>query len=98
MQHIYGFEALDRTLKDVMKSVNMYAAKQPFEGITVVLGGDFCQILPVISRGNREDIVNASINQSRLWDFCKVFTLKRNMRLMSGLDEYQNKMNEVFGN
>ncbi|OMP14190.1 DNA helicase PIF1, ATP-dependent [Corchorus olitorius] len=35
---------------------------------SVVLGGDFTQILPVIPRGGRTDIVGASISESPLWD------------------------------
>nr|XP_009770610.1 PREDICTED: ATP-dependent DNA helicase PIF1-like [Nicotiana sylvestris] len=37
---------------------------QPFGGKTVVLGGDFRQILPVIAKGSRQDIVNATLNSS----------------------------------
>ena len=35
MQHRYCVETVDRTLKDICDNIN------PFEGITVVLGGDF---------------------------------------------------------
>lgn len=31
----------------------------------------------------REDIVHASINSSYLWQFCRVLTLTKNMRLQS---------------
>jgi ATP-dependent DNA helicase PIF1 len=48
-----------------------------------VFGGDFRQILPVIPRGNRSDIVHASINSSYIWDECHVLTLTKNMRLRS---------------
>ena len=41
----------------------------------VVLGGDFRQILPVVQKGTRADIVNASLNYSHLWSHCKVLTL-----------------------
>ncbi|XP_050255276.1 uncharacterized protein LOC126701205 [Quercus robur] len=43
--------------------------------------GDFRQILPVIAKCHREDIVDASVNRSYLWSFCKVFVLTQNMRL-----------------
>ena len=87
MQHRYAFECLDRSLKDIMKSVDPSRALLPFGGITVVLGGDFRQILPVITQGDRSEIVSACITRSRLWSICKIFLLTRNMRLNEGKSE-----------
>ncbi|XP_074336487.1 uncharacterized protein LOC141673617 [Apium graveolens] len=84
MQHRYAFECLDRTLRDLMKSVDATCSGLPFGGITVLLGGNFRQILPVITYGERGDIVVASISHSRLWSTCHIFLLKRNMRLNKG--------------
>lgn len=53
----------------------------PFGGKVVVFGGDFRQILPVIRKRSRHDIVSAAINSSLLWKNCKVFKLSTNMRL-----------------
>jgi ATP-dependent DNA helicase PIF1 len=36
-----------------------------FGGKVVVFGGDFRQILPVVPRGTRSDIVHSSINASK---------------------------------
>ena len=47
----------------------------------MVLGGDFRQILLVIRKGCRQDILASSINSSKLWSDCKVLTLTTNMRL-----------------
>lgn len=77
MMHRYCFEALDKTLKSILQS------NIPFGGKVVVLGGDFRQILPVIPRGSRENIVHATINSSPLWRHCTVLRLKKNMRLQS---------------
>ncbi|KAK6160522.1 hypothetical protein DH2020_003903 [Rehmannia glutinosa] len=55
----------------------------PFGGKTVVFGGDFRQILPVVPKGTRQDIVNATINSSHLWDYITVLRLTKNMRLQS---------------
>ncbi|XP_071713678.1 uncharacterized protein [Rutidosis leptorrhynchoides] len=52
-----------------------------FGGKIVVFGGDFRQILPVIQKGKREDIVAASLNSSYLWDHVSVLKLTVNMRL-----------------
>lgn len=44
IQSRYAFEALDSSLKDVMKSVSTCHCQLPFGGITVLFGGDFRQI------------------------------------------------------
>ncbi|KEH37768.1 PIF1-like helicase [Medicago truncatula] len=41
------------------------------------------QILPVIPKGTRPEIVHATINSSKLWSNCEVLTLTKNMRLLS---------------
>ncbi|KAL6531976.1 hypothetical protein OROGR_013946 [Orobanche gracilis] len=84
MTHRYCFEALDRSLKDVMRSSDGSKSEKPFGGLVVVLGGDFRQILPVVPKGTRHDIVHASISSSRLWSSCEVLRLTKNMRLQSG--------------
>ena len=76
------FEALDRSLCDIMKTTD----ERPFGGKVVVFGGDFRQILPVIPKGNRAEIVMASLNSSYLWRHCKVLELTKNMRLFSEPD------------
>ncbi|KAG5556991.1 hypothetical protein RHGRI_007293 [Rhododendron griersonianum] len=75
MQHRYCVEAVDRTLRDICDN------DKPFGGITIVLGGDFRQILPVVTRGSREQIVNASLRRSPLWKEIVILTLDVNMRL-----------------
>ena len=75
MQHRYCVEAVDRSLQDICGN------KKPFGGITVVLGGDFRQILPVVPKGVREQIVSASLRRSVLWPQVQVMTLTENMRL-----------------
>ncbi|XP_004501122.1 uncharacterized protein, partial [Cicer arietinum] len=76
-------EAVDRTFRDIMRTVDEANLHKPFGGKVVVFGGDFRQILPVVRKGCRHDIVAASINSSELWKYCKVLTLSRNMRLTS---------------
>ncbi|KAH1154351.1 hypothetical protein GYH30_049856 [Glycine max] len=57
---------LDQSLRDII--TNKSNSNQIFGGKVIILGGDFRQILPVIPRGTRSDIVNAAINSSYLWD------------------------------
>ena len=81
MTQRYAFEALDRTLRDILGYDNSAKRDQIFGGLTVLLGGDFRQILPVIPKGKRQEVVQACINRSHLWKSCKVFTLTRSMRV-----------------
>lgn len=77
MQHRFCVETVDRSLKDIRDNA------QPFGGLTVVLGGDFRQILPVIPKGTREDIVASTLRRSPLWAVVHVLCLHKNMRLSS---------------
>jgi len=83
MQHRYAAEAVDRTCRDILD-----VHDRPFGGITVVFGGDFQQILPVVPRGSREDVVSATLLQSDLWGHVKVLKLIRNMRVADTPDAH----------
>ena len=76
MTNKHCFEALDKTLQDLRNNF-----EQPFGGMTIVLGGDFQQILPIIPTGTKEDIINATINNSYLLPYFKILKLTENMRL-----------------
>ncbi|RIA05770.1 hypothetical protein BRARA_K01203 [Brassica rapa] len=80
MMSRYCFEALDRSLSDIIGK----QSDKPFGGKVVVFGGDFRKVLPVINGGSRAAIVLASMNSSYLWEHCKVLKLTKNMRLSSG--------------
>ncbi|XP_050887928.1 uncharacterized protein LOC127093069 [Lathyrus oleraceus] len=84
MSYRHCFEALDKTLKDVMSKKGFQNAI--FGGKVVVFGGDFRQILPVVPRASRSDIVHASISSSYVWEYCQVLKLTKNMRLRHGRD------------
>ncbi|GJS37585.1 ATP-dependent DNA helicase PIF1-like protein [Tanacetum coccineum] len=53
-------EAVDRTMQDIT------GVKLPFGGKIFVLGGDFRQVLPVVRRGTRAQIVDSSLRMSPL--------------------------------
>ena len=70
-----NFEALDRSLKDIRKD------ERTFGGLTVLFTGDWRQILPVVPRGSRSQIINCCLKNSYLWEHVEVFTLTQNMRV-----------------
>ncbi|XP_019178902.1 PREDICTED: uncharacterized protein LOC109174064 [Ipomoea nil] len=98
MMHKFCFEALDRTMRDLLRSTNPRSCEMTFGGKTVVLGGDFRQILPVIPKGTRQYIVGSSINSSYLWRSCKVFRLTKNLRLRRVKSQIEAKEIEEFAN
>nr|GEV69872.1 DNA helicase [Tanacetum cinerariifolium] len=81
------FEALDRSLKDILTMPHHL-----FGGKSSLLGGDFRQTLPVKKGASKVEIVASCISQSELWAHFKVFTLKENMPLSRpgvSADEHQ---------
>lgn len=74
-QSRFAFEAVDRTLQDIRND------NRRFGGLTVVLGGDFRQTLPVVPRGSREEIIAHTLHRSYLWPDVQVLSLHQNMRL-----------------
>ncbi|KAL8100756.1 hypothetical protein AgCh_032852 [Apium graveolens] len=84
LNHKHVFEAVDRSFRDIMRHKDTNNLNKPFGGKTVLLGGDFRQILPVLPGKGRANIVMASINNSYLWDDCVVFKLDQNMRIEAG--------------
>jgi ATP-dependent DNA helicase PIF1 len=94
MAHKNCFEALDATMKDIMSKHNN--SKEIFGGKVIVFGGDFRQILPVVPRGTRSDIVHSSINASYIWDHVEVLTLNQNMRLQCGSSAIEKQQMDEF--
>ena len=76
MQSRFTCEAVDRSLRDLFGKDNV-----PFGGVPVAWGGDFQQILPVIPRGSKEQIIGECLQKSNLWKFVKIFILKKNMHV-----------------
>jgi hypothetical protein len=83
MMHRNAFEAVDKTFQDLMGRPG-----QVFGGKVVVMGGDFRQVLPVVPKGGRSQIVRASLNMSRsVWPHVQVHKLHDNMRVMRLLQQ-----------
>ncbi|GKA76282.1 ATP-dependent DNA helicase PIF1-like protein [Tanacetum coccineum] len=70
----HAIEAVDRTMQDIMGD------SRAFGGKVMVMGGDFRQVLPVVRRGTRAQVVDASLRMSPLWSTIKKMQLSINMR------------------
>ena len=75
MQHRFIYECLDRSLRDVSKT------DQLFGGITVVFSGDWRQCLPIVKHGGRAEVLDACLKSSYIWKSVIVKNLTRNMRV-----------------
>jgi hypothetical protein len=75
MQHRHIFDAVNCSLQDIRDDNRL------FGGITAVFGGDYQQILPVILKGTRGDIIDASLMSSPLWRQLQLLRLQTNMRV-----------------
>jgi hypothetical protein len=92
MTHRHCFEALDRTLRDIRCEEQPGNTIIPFGGKLAILGGK-----PVMRKGSRSAIVNASITGSKLWQHVSVLKLRVNMRLYDpSLDAAQRADIEQF--
>src|SRR3954469_22330698 len=90
MIHKFAFEALDRTFRDITQ------VDKPFGSKVFVFGGDFRQVLPVIPRASRAEVVSASLSRSYLWQHMKVMKLSINMRLQHTDDTHENLRQRNF--
>ncbi|GJZ11120.1 ATP-dependent DNA helicase PIF1-like protein [Tanacetum coccineum] len=52
MANKHCFEALDRSLRDILRKNRYGTCEQPFGNMTMVFGGDFRQVLRVIQKGS----------------------------------------------
>ncbi|KAG2991340.1 hypothetical protein PC128_g11644 [Phytophthora cactorum] len=82
MTHRHAFEAVDRSLRDLMDNDD-----EPFGGKVFVLSGDFRQILPVVVRGTPAQTIDACLKSSTLWSKFQQLHLRENMRVMSAQNE-----------
>jgi ATP-dependent DNA helicase PIF1 len=92
MTNKIAFEALDRTLCDILTTPSFERNKLPFGGKVVVLGGDLRQTLPVIEGASRSQITDSTIVNSSLWTHVTVLHLKKNMRLAAPTLTDEGKM------
>ena len=79
-------ECVDRSLKA------LFGNDLPFGGIFVIFGGDCRQILPVLPKASKAQIIYACLQRSYLMRYMKKFTFVRNERVLSnsGCEDYCN--------
>jgi len=88
MMNRLAFEVVDHHLKDICDNQNVFSEK------LVHLGGDFRQILPVITHRSREAIVITTIHRAIFWNECSILHLRISMRLQR-IDEPNETMPNV---
>ncbi|KAL2947211.1 hypothetical protein AAZX31_20G058500 [Glycine max] len=80
MAHKFFFDALDQTLRDIIKEKKSQS-------------NFWRQIIP---RGSRSDIINATINSSYLRPCCEVLTLSKNMHLQGNAQSIDDQETTKF--
>jgi hypothetical protein len=90
MQDRFCVEAFDRCLRDLRNEPD-----RQFGGLTVVFGGDFQQIPPVIVHGTRPQIVAQSLRRSHLWNSLTILRLRQNMRVSAGEQDWMQWLLET---
>lgn len=89
-------EAIDRTFKEICKVDNNALLNVPFGGKVIVFGGDFRQVLPVIPKANRSQIVSQCISRSFLWRSVKKMRLFTNMRVQNAIQSNNSTLAREF--
>nr|XP_008380335.2 uncharacterized protein LOC103443294 [Malus domestica] len=74
MTHRHAFEALDRTFRD-LTDIDL-----PFGQKIMIFVGDFRQVLPVIRKGTKSELIQASVVKASFWSQVKILKLKQNIR------------------
>ncbi|XP_055845576.1 uncharacterized protein LOC129915415 [Episyrphus balteatus] len=69
-----ALHVVDRLLREIFNKNDLFGGK------TILFGGDFRQVLPVVRHGNRTSIVETNVKQSPLWSQIHKRKLKKNMR------------------
>nr|GEX17539.1 hypothetical protein [Tanacetum cinerariifolium] len=69
MINMQCYEAFDRTLRDICRTDPFVAFDKVFGGKVVLFGGDFKQILPVITNGGRQDVLDQRNLKKEIQEF-----------------------------
>jgi hypothetical protein len=89
MHPSYGFEAVDRLCRDITK------IDRPFGGKTIICGGDFRQVLPVIPKASKSSTLDQTLKRSKLWPLFRKFKLVQNMRVDRNALEFSEFLMDI---
>ncbi len=80
-------ECLDRSVRYICD------IKKPFAGKTVILTGDFRQILPVIKGASRSQIISSTLNKSYIWNYAQknLYHLSLNERVKRNCEDQHDE-------
>ncbi|KHJ76634.1 hypothetical protein OESDEN_23746, partial [Oesophagostomum dentatum] len=84
-----ALDAVDRLLRDITQ------LDSPFGNKIMLLGGDFRQVLPVVRKGGRAEMVATCIKKSSLWQHFAIYRLKENMRVTASEFEWKQYLLEL---
>jgi hypothetical protein len=66
----HAVECASRLCQEIMAVEDPALERVPFGGKPVIFAGDWRQVLPVVVRGGRAQVVNACLKSSTLWEQC----------------------------
>lgn len=89
-------DALNRTLKNILINVDSHVEEKVFGGVTMALKGDFKQMLPMVYKEGRQQIVDASLINAAVWKYCQIFKWIANMclQILNNLDSAYDYLRE----
>ncbi len=82
MQNRFSYEAVDRTLRYILSEPAIL-----FRGLSILICGDMAEILLVIPRGSRAQIVMSSLTNMENWDQLKHLRLQITHRVFRAFAE-----------
>ncbi|GBM65839.1 hypothetical protein AVEN_12894-1 [Araneus ventricosus] len=89
MTHVHAFIAVDTLLQDLAN------CSLPFGGNVILLGGNFRQVLPVVSKGSRSLTVDSCLKKHNLWSKFIKLNLIKNMRALETERKFSNWLLEI---
>lgn len=87
MMHRDVFNHIDKTLRSLYHQSDVRNG-MPFAGKALVIGGDWKQLLPVVTNGNDADQANVSVKNAKLFEMFETLRLTENMRAGEAQQEF----------
>jgi PIF1-like helicase len=91
----HALECANRKLKEIERLAIYPESEDPFGNHAIILGGDYCQTLPVVRGGSRSQKVNSTVKSSYLWPKFKTFKLTKNLRANADAQEFAKFIRNV---